>query len=176
MSTSFVLGAAIGLVAVMTPGPVAVTIIDIGATRGRTSGLYAGLGVVGGDTIAALAALGFVIAGSSLPGAFFTMTQVVSVTVLVVVGAGLIGRPQAGHDLVSRIRRPFRSMFALTALTPSVFGAWMALFSAVPFAGDPAELSMFALGGLVASLGWHVTLGSAAVRSRRLERGVTGVV
>lgn len=168
MPTSFLLGAAIGLVAVMTPGPVSVTIVDIGASRGRTSGLHAGLGVAGGDSIASAAALGLVIAGTSLPTVFFTATQLLSALVLVVVGAGLVSRPDIGHELVGRVQRPFRSMLALTALTPSVFGAWIALFNAMPFADDPIQLAWFALGGLVASFGWHLALGGAAGSMARL--------
>ena len=162
MTTSFFLGAAIGLVAVMTPGPVSVALIDIGASRGRSSGVHAGLGVASGDLIACAMALAVVGLGSSLPSAFFTTTRVVSSMALVVIGGSLLRRPDIGHGLVERIQDPFRSMLTVTALTPSVFGAWVALFTAMPFADDPAQLSLFALGSVASSVGWHLALGGAS--------------
>jgi len=162
MSTSFLLGAVIGLVAVMTPGPVSVALVDIGASRGRSSGIHAGLGVAGGDLIACVMALVVVAVGSGLPASFFAATQLLSTTALVVIGGGLISRPDLGHDMVRRIKNPFRSMLALTALTPSVFGAWVALFTAMPFARNLAQLTAFAAGGIVSSVGWHLALGGAS--------------
>ncbi len=162
MINSFLLGTAIGLLAVMIPGPVSVALVDLGASRGRTSGVHAGLGVAGGDLFAGTSALAVVGLGTTLPSAFFTATQAFSSGTLLIIGVGLLGRPDLGQDMVGRIKNPFRSMFAITALAPSVFGAWVALFNAMPFAQDLPRLAAFAGGGIAASVAWHLALGSTA--------------
>lgn len=162
MLNSFLLGTVIGLLAVMTPGPVSMALVDLGAARGRSSGVQAGLGVAGGDLFAGTSALAVVGLGTALPSAFFTATQAFSSGALIIIGMGLLGRPDLGHDIVGRIKNPFRSMFAITALAPSVFGAWIALFTAMPFAHDLPRLAAFAGGGIMSSVGWHLVLGGAA--------------
>lgn len=162
MINSFVLGTAIGLLAVIIPGPVSVALVDLGVSRGRTSGVHAGLGVAGGDFFASIFALAIVGLGTTLPSAFFTATQAFSTVVLVVIGVGLLGRPDLGQEMVGRIKNPFRSMLTITALAPSVFGAWVALFSAMPFAQDLPRLAAFACGGVTSSVVWHLVLGGAA--------------
>ncbi len=162
MINSFLLGTAIGLLAVMTPGPVSVALVDLGVSRGRTSGVHAGLGVAGGDIFAGTSALAVVGLGTTLPSAFFIATQAFSSGVLLIIGVGLLSRPDLGQNMVERIKNPFRSMFAITALAPSVFGAWVALFSAMPFAKDLPRLAAFAGGGITSSVVWHLVLGSAA--------------
>jgi threonine/homoserine/homoserine lactone efflux protein len=162
MLTAFLLGTTIGLIAVVPPGPVAVALVDIAASRGRRSGVHGGLGVVGGDVTAGAAALSVIALGTRLPEAFFTTTQVVSAGALVAIGIGLITRPDVGQRLTARIGDPFRAMFTITALTPSVFSAWVALFTAMPFANDLLRLVVFASGALASSLLWHVTLGGTS--------------
>lgn len=162
MITTFLLGTAIGLIAVMAPGPVAVALVDIGASRGRRSGVHAGLGVAGGDTAAGVGALLVIALGTRMPEAFFAATQVVSASALIVIGTGLITRPDIGHRMTARIGNPFRTMFAITMLTPTVFSAWVAIFAAMPFAHDLLRLVVFATGALASSLLWHLTLGGVS--------------
>lgn len=159
---TFLLGTAIGLIAVMAPGPVSVALVDIGASRGRRSGVHAGLGVAGGDMAAGAAALSIIGLGTRMPGEFFAATQTLSAGALIAIGAGLISRPEIGQRMTARIGNPFRTMFAVTALTPSVFSAWIALFTAMPFAHDLFRLIVFASGALTSSCLWHLTLGGAS--------------
>jgi threonine/homoserine/homoserine lactone efflux protein len=162
MFATLLLGVSIGLVAVMSPGPVTIALVEVGASRGRASGLRAGLGVAGGEVVVCVLALAVVVAGAVLPRSLFTATQLVSSFLLLAIGAGLLIRPTIGHELVKRMGNPFRSMFALTALTPSVLGAWIAIFAAMPFADDPTRLAVFGTGGLVVSFVYHISLGGAA--------------
>lgn len=157
-----VLGVAVGFGSLLAPGPVNVALIELGATHGRRSGIRAGLGVATGDVVLAAAAVGLFGLGAALPPAVFEVARVISLLTFAFMGTMLIIRPGAVEGVVVRITRPFLSMFAMTTLTPSAFGAWVALLGAMPFAGDLNALGVFAAGVLVASVLWHVCLGGVA--------------
>ena len=162
MFETLLLGIGVGIIGILVPGPVTLAIIEIGTARGRTPGAQAGLGVAGADVTIGALPLMIVGAGSRLPGGAVGPIQLLSTLTLVVLGAGILLRPDLGGAVVAQFRHPFRSMFALTALTPSVFGAWIAMFAAMPFSNDFARLAIFGLGGVLVSIVWHLGLGTAA--------------
>lgn len=162
MFETLLLGIGVGVIGILVPGPVTLAIIEIGSSRGRRLGARAGLGVAGADFAVGALAFAIVGAGSHLPAGATGPIQLLSTATLVVLGVGLVVSPGLGGALVAQFRHPFRSMFALTALTPSVFGAWIAMFAAMPFANDIVRLAVFGLGGVLVSVVWHLGLGTAA--------------
>lgn len=157
-----VLGFTIGLISIVPPGPVTMTLIEVGSAQGRRRGAEGGLGVVAGEAVAAVAAALLVVAGAGLPTELFATLQVISSLVLLGIGVALIARPAALHTLALGITNPTRALFMLTALTPTVLGAWVAIIAALPFADDGRSVALFLLGALIASLIWHLFIGSAA--------------
>lgn len=156
------LGFSIGLVAVIPPGPVALSLVEVGAQQGRRGGLWGGVGIAGGDAVVASTAAVLVLFGGALPDRFFSATQVVSGLVVVALGLLVALQPDVTHGFARSITRPGRAFFLLTALTPSVFGAWLAMIAAMPFAREPVPVAAFVAGGMAASLGYHLLLGAGA--------------
>jgi len=162
MFEALVLGLGVGLLAVASPGPVTLALVEIGSSNGRGSGLRAGAGVAGADVVMSALALVLVVAGAGLPTSVVSGTSLLSTVFLITVGIGLLARPAAGRSLVGQLAHPFRTMFATTALNPSVFGAWVAIFTAMPFNHDAVRLLVFAAAGGVVSVLWHIGLGGAS--------------
>lgn len=156
------LGFTIGLISIVPPGPVTMTLIEVGAAQGRQRGARGGLGVAAGEVVAAGAAGALVLAGTTLPPAMFSGLQLISSLVLLGIGVMLVTQPAALHTLAVGITHPARALFLLTALTPTVLGAWVAIIAAMPFADDGGSVLLFLIGAVVASLLWHLLVGSAA--------------
>lgn len=156
------LGFGVGLVAILPPGPVSMSLIEVSVSHGRNGGARGGLGVASGDIVVATAAALVVLAGGAIPSWIFGTAQLVSSLVLISLGVVLFARPGLCHSLGQSIVHPGRTFFALTALTPTVFGAWLALIAAMPFATDPTSVATFIVGAGVASIGFHLLLGTAA--------------
>ncbi len=167
-----ILGIGLGLLVIPPPGPVALTLVEIGMHQGRRKGIEGGLGVALGDVAMLSAAAAIVIAGAALPGALSVALQVASVATLLLVGGLLILRPTAAAALAERVERPLPAMFSFTALTPSVLGVWVAVLNAVPFRDSASALVTFSVGIVVASLGWHLCLavGASALGDRLTDR------
>lgn len=183
MLEALLLGLGLGLLAVVSPGPITLALVEIGSSRGRRPGLSAGLGVASADILMSMLALLLVVAGAGLPSSVLSGTSLLSSIFLVTVGIGMAMRPDLGRSLVGQFTHPFRAMFTTTALNPSVFGAWVAIYSAMPFSHDPDRLLVFGGGGIAVSLVWHVllggasgTLGSALTDQRRTSLARTGGV
>lgn len=162
MFDALLLGLGIGFLAVLAPGPISLAIVEIGAQHGRRRSVLAGLGVAGGDLGACAAALALLAAGRHLPSSVLDGAAIVSTTVLAVIGLGLILRPEVGRSAVRQLRRPFRTMLAVTTLNPAVFGSWLAVLAALPMTDDLARLAAVGGGGVAASLIWHLGLGTGA--------------
>ena len=156
------LGFGVGLVAILPPGPVSLSLIEVSVSHGRTGGARGGLGVASGDVVVATLAAVVVLAGGAIPTWIFSTAQLASSLVLVSLGLALFVRPGLCHALSESIVHPGRTFFALTALTPTVFGAWLALIAAMPFATDPTSVATFVAGAGGASLGFHLLLGTTA--------------
>ncbi len=156
------LGFALGLLSILAPGPVTLTLFEVGVAQGRHRGTQGGLGIAAGDAVAALAAATLVLAGSALPTPLFAAVGLASSAALVALGLGMALRPAAVRALALGVRHPARALFLLTALTPSVLGAWVAVIGAMPFAHDRGAVAVFTLGGILASVTWHPLLGATA--------------
>lgn len=156
------LGFGVGLVAILPPGPVTLSLINVSASHGRTSGARGAVGVASGDVVVATLAALVVLAGGAIPTWIFSTAQLASSVVLISLGLALFVRPGLCHALSESILHPGRTFFALTTLTPTVFGAWLALIAAMPFATDPTSVATFVAGAGAASLGFHLLLGTTA--------------
>ena len=156
------LGFALGFVFVVPPGPLAVTLVEVGVNQGRGAGARSGFGIAAGDLAVGSAAGLVVVSGGVLPAGLFDAVRVVSAGVLIALGIAMIVRPAAVESLAAAIQRPARAFFWLTVLTPTVFGAWIAIIAALPFADDVSAIGTFVIGAALASALYHVALGSAA--------------
>ncbi len=157
-------GLAVGLVALLPPGPITVSVVGLGARRGGAVATRAGLGVAAGDAIIVLASALVVIAGEEIPHRLQQAITWSSITFVIIVGLGLILRSNDVLGLVDRIERPFRTFCAVTLVSPWVFGGWFAMLAASPFRSDPRSLLTFAAGMLLASVLFHFGLGRGAAR------------
>lgn len=162
------LGIAVGFVSIVPPGPVTMTLLQLGSRHGRTPALRGAFGIACGDLTVVWLAIAIVAAGSTLPPAAFLATQLLAAALLVGLGLTMLARPSACAAVVDRIERPGRAFFLITSLTPTVLGAWIALLAAMPFADDLAMLVRFALGAVIASFLWHPVL--AIVASRLVDQ------
>ncbi|MEM9465542.1 MAG: LysE family transporter [Actinomycetota bacterium] len=156
------LGFALGFLFVIPPGPLAVTLVEVGVTQGRGAGARSGAGIAAGDLAVGSAAGVVVVFGGALPDGAFAAVQIVSAAVLIALGVAMILRPTAVEAVAGAIHRPGRAFFALTVLTPTVFGAWVAIIAALPFTDDLSAIGTFVVGVGLASALYHVALGSAA--------------
>jgi len=159
---TLVFGFGIGLVAVLPPGPVALSLIEVGVQQGRRGAAWGAVGIAGADSLVATLAAILVVLGGTLPAAFFDGAQLVSAAIVFGLGAVLVFRPAVTQGIARSIARPGRTFFLITALTPSVFGAWLAILTATPFATEPRAIALFLTGAIVASLGYHLLLGAGA--------------
>lgn len=156
------LGIGIGLLTLIPPGPISLTLLQVGARHGHKPALRGALGVFSGDCVLGIAAVAIVGMGTAMPSTVFAAAQACSAAILVALGAVLLIKPNLASDSVDRIKRPGRTLFLLTSFTPTALGAWIALLAAMPFAGDVNQLGRFAVGVAIASLLWHPLLGAFA--------------
>jgi len=156
------LGIGVGMITLLPPGPVTIALVHLASSAGRRPALRGALGIASGDLALAAPAVAIVAAGTALPDRLFTTLQFVSALALVAIGALLLVAPQLADASMENIRRPGRTMFLITALTPTVLGAWIAMLGAMPFADEPVHLLLFAGGVVLASFLWHPFLGMAA--------------
>ena len=161
-------GVVVGLAAVIPLGPMSMTIIGVATKQGRLAGAYAAGGVVAGDLASAGFAVALALAGTRLPTPLFTVLQLASVIVLVVVGLLLMTKTERMNGLAGDLKRPGTVLFTLTALSPITIGSWLAILMASPFVANPLQLGVFVSGITVASGIWHPTLaiGAASVGHR----------
>jgi len=124
--------------------------------------LHGALGVASGDFVLAWMAVAIVGAGAALPPLAFAVGQGLAGATLIALGLAMLIQPGLVDGPIERIKRPGRTLFLITSLTPSALGAWIALLAAMPFANDTRQLGLFAAGVVVASLLWHPLLGAMA--------------
>ncbi|MEO0492761.1 MAG: LysE family transporter [Actinomycetota bacterium] len=167
------LGFGVGLLVIVPPGPLSVTLLEIGVTQGRSAGVRSGAGIAAGDMVTGTLAATIVVAGGILPDAMFAGVRVASATILIGLGLVLLVRPTTVEAVAGALQRPARALFLMTVLTPTVLGAWIAMLAALPFSQDPGQVAMFVVGVCVASTLWHTALGSLAAEFGHLLRGAT---
>ncbi len=174
------LGFTVALVVLMPPGPVAMALVEVGVTQGRSAGARGALGIASGDIVASSAAAATLAAGAALPAVLFSSVRLGSAALFGLFGLTLLIRPGTVAAAALAIRRPGRTFFAITSATPTVFAAWFGLLGALPFIDDPASIAMFLAGAVAASATWHLTVGMAAAQlsdllSQRVLRSATRV-
>ncbi|MFB0902376.1 MAG: LysE family transporter [Acidimicrobiales bacterium] len=166
------LGIGIGLVSLLAPGPVNLTLVQYGARKGPQPALRGAVGVVGADSMLGLTSVLILGAGAALPPRVFSTTQLVAAGLLIGLGALLALRPSTVSTSIDRMHRPTRAFFLLTSLTPTALGGWIAMLAAMPFATDVAQLALFTIGVLIASSLWHPMLGlTASALGAKLTEG-----
>lgn len=156
------LGFALGLLFIVPPGPVSVTLVEVGLHRTRSTGVRGAFGVAAGDLVVATAAALVVSVGASLPAVLFNSLRTGSSLVLIALGAVMLIRPGAVEAVAGAVERPGRTLFLMTVLTPTVFGAWLALLASLPFAGRAGAVPAFVFGACLASVLWHLGLVAVA--------------
>ena len=175
MSLSILLlGFGVGLLIMVPPGPLSVTLLEVGVTQGRSAGVRSGAGIAAGDVVVGSVAATIIIAGGMLPDAMFAGVRLASAGILIGLGLFLVVRPATVEAVARAIQRPARALFLLTVLTPTVLGAWIAMLAALPFSQSPADVTMFVIGVCGASAIWHTALGTLAAELGHRLHGATG--
>ncbi len=158
------LGFTVALIVLMPPGPVAMALVEVGVTQGRSAGARGALGIASGDILASGAAATALAAGAALPPMLFSGVRVGSAVVFALFGFTLVVRPGSVKAAALSVRRPGRAFFAITSATPTVFAAWFGLLGTLPFVGDTRSVVTFLVGGVVASAAWHLLVGVTAAQ------------
>lgn len=142
------------------------SLIQVGARRGRSTGVGAGLAVAAADATLAVVALLLIGFGAATMPALATAMTILGVTTMVASGALLMLRPKAVEALVGTITRPAITLFGLTALTPTTLLGWIALLGAVPV-DTTVQRVVIAAGVVTFSSMWHPAIGLAAAAAGR---------
>lgn len=158
------LGLGIGLVTVLPPGPISLTLLHVGSHHGTRAALRGAAGVASGDTITVMTAAAIVAAGTMLPHQAVGAMRAAGLMLVAAIGLVMLASPGRCDRVVSRIERPGRTLFLATALTPSVLPSWIAIVAAMPFSASPSPVALFAAGIVVATALWHSTLGLVSGR------------
>ncbi len=156
-------GIVVGLVALLPPGPITVSMVGLGARRGSAA-RSAGFGVASADAMLIIAALVVVALGQELPHWIQTSVRVSSLVFMIAVGIVLICCADRVIGTVDRVERPFRSFWSLSIVSPWVFTGWLALLGAAPFQDETASLAAFACGMVASTWIYHMALGQGASR------------
>ena len=157
------IGLFLGFLAVVPPGPISLTLVEIGSAHGRRSGVRAGLGVATAEAAIAIVAVLIVAGlGEVLAPRALSAVQLLSTMMLFAVGLALLLRPKLCQALAIGITRPGLTMFIITVATPTVLGSWIALLAALPVDDGFRQLGFIGAGGSIASLAWHLALGAGA--------------
>lgn len=177
MFTSVLLGVGLGAVAIIPPGPVTMSLIQVGVQRRARTGAGAGVAVAAADATLALVALGVIALGAATRPGIAAATTVIGVVTMLVAGLVLALRPAAVEQVVGTIERPVLTLFGITLIAPTTLLGWIALLGAVPVS-TTADRVAIALGVMAFSAIWHPLLGLTAGRigeraSARMIRGTT---
>jgi len=167
MFTLLLLGLGLGALTLVPPGPVSVTLMHVAVHRGRSAGLRSGAAIASADLITGALAIAFLGLGTAALPSIAASTSVVASVAMIVMGGLLTARPAGFGGLAVGIKRPARTLFALTALNPLTLLSWMAIIAAVPAATTTPQKAAVAAGVTVASYCWHPFLGLVAGRVGR---------
>ncbi len=155
-------GFVIGVALVAPVGPVSLLLVGIGLERGRTTGLWAGLGVAGADIVLLTAV--FVLSEwlSQLDPGNQRVVDVSIGLMLVAVGARALVVRRGGTAVIDRIRHPARALAVATAANPLTIAVWLGLVVSLSGEHTGWGLARLWLGVALATTVWHVSLGVAA--------------
>ena len=164
-SAAFPVGVALGLVVVAPPGPVSLAVVGVAAHHGRRRALEAALGAAGADLVWTIVALGLSNRLSAIgPGAMAIVRLALGV-VLGVAAASTLRRPERASDALADLQRPGPTLAAIALVNPMTLAAWLALATAIDGRFDGPALVAVGAGLIVASVGWHLLLATAARRA-----------
>lgn len=159
--TAFVAGLVVGIISLLPPGPITLSIVALGATRGSGYSTRAGIGVGVADAVVVLLCGLALAAGTALPERVYAAVRIVSLTTVAMLGIALIARTTLATGFAERVKRPVLGFSILTLSSPWVFTGWFALLAAAPFSARTDHVT-FAVGLAVASLAYHLVLGRTA--------------
>lgn len=165
------LGFLTGLALVAPIGPVSLTLVGLGAEQGRRAALAGAGGVVMADGLTVPIALGGSGLLAGLDAGIVRHVEILLGMLLVAVAVLTVVRAERARAAIASLRRPARTLAAMTALNPLSLVAWSGLALALPSSiSTPAALALFGIGLVLASAVWHSSLAAAsATFARRLS-------
>lgn len=159
----FVLGFLTGLALVAPVGPVALTLFGIGAEQGRRAALAGAGGVVLADAAAMPVALGGAGLLDGLDPTVVRGIEFVMGLLLVGLAVVLVLRAERARQALAGIRRPTRTLAAMTLVNPLTIVTWLGVALALPVSvRSPMSLAAFGVGLVLASAVWHAGLAAAS--------------
>lgn len=157
------LGFLTGLALVAPVGPVALTLFGIGAEQGRRAALAGAGGVVLADSLTMPVAFGGAGFLAGLDAGIVRWFEVVMGLLLMGVAVVTLVHAERARAALATVRRPTRTLAAMTMLNPLTLVAWVGLALALPQSLRSAgTLVLFGAGVLLASAVWHTGLAAAS--------------
>lgn len=152
-----------GLALVAPIGPVALTLVGLGAEQGRRVALAGAGGVVLADSLTMPVALGGAGLLGGLDAGIVRWLEIAMGLALLVVAAITVVHAEKARSALASIRRPTRTLVVMTLLNPLSLVAWLGLALALPDTlRTPVTLAAFGLGIVLASAVWHTGLAAAS--------------
>lgn len=159
----FLIGFATGLALVAPVGPVVLTLFGLGAEQGRRAALAGAGGVIAADTVTMPIALGSAGVVAGVDTGIVRHVEVVMGLALVVVAVLTMARAEAARTAIGSMRRPARTLAAMTMCNPLSLVAWSGLALALPASiSTPRSLAVFGAGLVAASAVWHLGIAAAS--------------
>ena len=157
------LGFLTGLALVAPVGPVALTLFGLGAEQGRRAALAGAGGVVLADVVTMPIALGGAGMVGGLDAGIVRWLELVMGLSLVVLAIVTVVHAERAREAIGALRRPTRTLAAMTLLNPLSLVAWLGLALALPSSiRTPVALVSFGIGIVAASAVWHTGLAAAS--------------
>ncbi len=157
------LGFVTGLALVAPVGPVALTLVGLGAEQGRRAALAGAGGVVLADSLTMPVALGGAGFLGGLDAGIVRWLEIVMGLALLAVALVTMVHAERARAALGSVRRPTRTLAAMTLLNPLSLVAWVGLALALPSSiRTPVALGSFGVGVVAASALWHTGLAAAS--------------
>lgn len=151
-----------GLALVAPVGPVSLTLFGLGAEQGRRAALAGAGGVVIADLTTMPLALGGAGFLTGLDAGIVRHVEIGLGLALVAVALLTVLRAEQARAAIGRVRRPVRTLAAMTLCNPLSLVAWAGLALALPASvRGPATLAAFGAGLILASAVWHSGVAAA---------------
>ena len=167
-----------GLALVAPVGPVALTLVGLGAEQGRRAALAGAGGVVLADSLTMPVALGGAGFLGGLDAGIVRWLEIVMGLALVAIAVITMVHAERARAAMGSLRRPTRTLAAMTLLNPLGLVAWIGLALALPASiRTPVALGGFGVGVVLASALWHTGLAAASGSyGHRLDAGSRTVI
>jgi len=152
-----------GLALVAPVGPVALTLFGLGAEQGRRAALAGAGGVVLADLVTMPVALGGAGMLGGLDAGIVRWLEIVMGFALIALAIATVVHAERARAALGALRRPTRTLAAMTLLNPLSLVAWLGLALALPASiRTPVALVSFGIGIVAASAVWHTGLAAAS--------------